>query len=148
MSLPISSDKDKVGEYSRLYAEERNSLRKFLAGIVAATFGVLVALHPTSISTMWTGWLYIGCIVANALSLIFLMFSTFGRYFGLRNMYMNEMRKVAEDMTGMDLGREKSAFPLRFKWYTVAGIISYIVAIVLSCAYIVLEIHPWDMQIG
>lgn len=143
MSLPISSDKDKVSEYSRLYAEERNSLRKFLAGIVAATFGVLVALHPTSVSSMWTGWLYVGSIIANALSIIFLMFSTFGRCFGLKNMYINEMRVVVEDMTGLNLGRKKSAFPSRFKWYTIVGIISYLVAIMLSCAYIILEIHPW-----
>ena len=65
--LPDETSKETQEEFYR----ERNSLRRFLVGIIATTFGVLVALHPNVYASIMGRWCYVISVIANALSLLF-----------------------------------------------------------------------------
>lgn len=140
MSLPIGIDKDIIGETSTALIEKRESLRSSLTGIIAATFGALVALHPSNYSSECCAWLYVAAVVVNAISLTFSICSLFGRYKRLLNKYDNVLKDVAEDITGLNLGRKKEWCPQRFGYYTKISLTSYLVAIILLCIYMVMDV--------
>lgn len=140
MSLPIGIDKDIIGDTSKALIEKRESLRSSLTGIVAATFGALVALHPSIYSSECCAWLYVAAVVANAISLIFSIFGLFGRYKGLQNKFDNVLKEATEDMTGLLLERKKGWRPQRFGYYMKIGLTSYIIAIILLCIYVVMDV--------
>lgn len=139
-SLPIRTDKDIIGDTSKALIEKRESLRNSITGIVAATFGALVALHPNIYSSECCAWLYVAAVIANAFSLMFLIFSLFGRYKGLLNKFDNVLKEAAEDMIGLSLKRKKERCPQRFVYYAKIGLICYIIAIILLCIYVVMDV--------
>lgn len=140
MSLPIGIDKDVIGETSKALIEKRESLRSSLTGIIAATFGALVALHPDDYDSKCCAWLYVAAVVVNAISLIFSIFCLFGRYKGLQNKFDNVLKETTEDMIGLSLERKKEWCPQRFGYYMKIGLINYIIAIILLCIYMVMDV--------
>lgn len=61
---PILPDKS-LSELAEALITEKNSLRRFFAGLTATTFGVLVALHPDNFSSQACGWVYVSAILAS-----------------------------------------------------------------------------------
>lgn len=120
--------------------QEKNSLRRFLAGLTATTFGVLVALHPNEFSSSLCGGFYAASVIANALSVICFISSLIGRYWGLIEKWSNQFGEECADLRGEDYTPKKQKCVWRFRVYSMIGIGSYIVAILSSCTYIILEV--------
>lgn len=121
------------------FREEQNSLRRYLAGLTATTLGVLTALHPQDIASNWIGWLYVASIITNAVSTIFFLFSLFGRSKELKKKLDDDFVKNTAMYSGKDYNLKQSHFTQRFTLYMNAGIICYILTILLMCTYIVFE---------
>lgn len=119
---------------------EINSLRRFLAGLTATTFGVLVALHPNEFSSSICGWFYAASVIANALSVICLISSLFGQYWRLIEKGTNQAGEERADWRGDDYTPKKMKYAWRFRVYFMVGIGSYIIAILSSCIFVVLEV--------
>ena len=64
----IGTDYNTLKESRESFLDERNSMRRFLAGIAATTFSIFVALHPQELMDNWLGWIYIVCVVLNAVA--------------------------------------------------------------------------------
>ncbi len=120
--------------------QEKNSLRRFLAGLTATTFGVLVALHPNEFSSQTCGILYAISVVANAISVLAFIGSLFGRYWKLAEKGFNQENGLIADLQGKEYNDIKMKFPHRFTVYSIIGLGSYVIAIISSCMYIVLEV--------
>ena len=120
--------------------EEKNSLRRFLAGITATTFGVLVALHPGFCASSWSSWFYVSSVIANAFSVIFFIGSLFGRYQMLKHRGIKQQNEAIAEMQGQIPPEEDNKCAGRFKFYVIAGLTSYGIAIICSCVFIVLEV--------
>jgi hypothetical protein len=120
--------------------EEKNSLRRFLAGITATTFGVLVALHPSLCASSWSSWFYVSSVIANAFSVIFFICSLFGRYRMLIHKGMRQQNEAIAEMQGQYPPKEENKYAGRFKFYVIGGLTSYGIAIICSCVFIVLEV--------
>lgn len=120
--------------------KEINSLRRFLAGLTATTFGVLVALHPDKFSSSLCGGFYAASVIANALSVICFISSLFGQYWGLIEKGTNQEREERAEWRGEDYTPKKMKYAGRFRVYSIIGIGSYIIAILSSCTYIILEV--------
>ncbi len=121
------------------FNEEKYSLRRFLVGITATTFGVLVALHPNTFTSNASRWLYVISIVANALSLVLLIASLSGRYFMLRE----KGYKLEKDP--LSINQSETNYPKYsrvFKPCAILGISFYVLSIVLSCSFIFIEVLP------
>ena len=119
---------------------EKNSLRRFLAGLTATTFGVLVALHPNEFTSQLCGWFYVSSVIANALSVICFISSLFGRYWGLIEKGANQAGEERANWRGDDYIPKKMKCAGRFRVYSIIGIASYIIAILSSCTYIILGV--------
>lgn len=119
---------------------EVNSLRRFLAGLTATTFGVLVALHPNEFSSQCSGIVYAISVVANAISVLAFIGSLFGRFWNLIEKGVNQKNESIADFQGKEYNGIKMKFPHRFKIYSLIGLGSYVIAIISSCVYIVLEV--------
>lgn len=119
---------------------EVNSLRRFLAGLTATTFGVLVALHPNEFSSQCSGIVYAISVVANAISVLAFIGSLFGRYWKLAEKGFNQENGLIADLQGKEYNDIKMKFPHRFTVYSIIGLGSYVIAIISSCMYIVLEV--------
>ena len=136
---PIDSDGNHPSKYIEAFINERNTLRRFLAGLTATTLGVLTALHPHDITVHWTGWLYVGSILSNACSVISLLCSLFGQSKKLKceaqNAYLIEWSR----WSGKEYDPIQSLFPQRFTYYTYIGVVFYVLSILLMCAYVVSE---------
>lgn len=136
----IDTDNNTLKEVREALVEERNSLRRFLAGMAATTFSVFVALHPQDLAADWIGWVYIICVVLNALSIILFIFSTFGR---TKELYENaslEYEEAAAKFQGRDIEEQKINNTKRFTWYIYIGLTAYILAVLAACVYLVGEI--------
>ena len=119
---------------------EKCSLRRFFAGLTATTFGVLVALHPNEFTSQICGWFYVRSVIANALSVVCFISSLFGRYWGLIEKGTNQAEKERSDWRGAVFTPKKMKCAWRFRVYSMAGIGFYMIAILLSCTYILLEV--------
>ena len=120
--------------------QEKISLRRFLAGLTATPFGVLVALHPEKFSSSLCGGFYAASVIANALSVICFISSLFGRYWGLIEKGTNQEGEERAEWGGGDYTPKKMKYAWRFRVYSIIGIGFYIIAILSSCTYIILEV--------
>ena len=121
--------------------QEKNSLRRFLTGLTATTFGVLVALHPHEFSSDVHGWFYASSVIANAFSVVFFICSLYGRTKGLIEEGTNiEARTIARFQGKEEANEVKSRFPNRFVLYEKLGLALYLIAVAASCTYIILEV--------
>jgi hypothetical protein len=136
---PILPDKS-PSELAETLIIEKNSLRRFFAGLTATTFGVLVALHPDNFSSQACGWVYVSAVVANAISVLFFISSLFGRYRGIISDGINLQNHLTAVMRGEDYSPNVGKRGKRFKYYSICGIIFYVSAILASCTYIVLKV--------
>lgn len=138
-TLPIDSDGNNAYKLNNAFIEERNALRKFLAGLTATTFGVLTALHPQNITAVWTGWLYVGAVLSNACSAIFLLFSLFERCMELKQKTDNACKRNRSVCFGKGYEPIRGSFHRRFSFCVKIGVVCYILAILMMCAYVVSE---------
>lgn len=139
IATPIDSDENNSSKYIEAFIKERNTLRRFLAGLTATTLGVLTALHSHNMTLNWTGWLYVGSILSNACSVIFLLCSLFGQSKNLKIEAQNACLREWSMYSGKEYEPIQSLFSQRFTYYTYIGVVSYIIAILLMCAYVVSE---------
>lgn len=137
---PRSWSAETSADTAKELVKEINSLRRFLAGLTATTFGVLVALHPNEFSSSWCGGFYTASVIANALSVICFISSLFGQYWRLIEKGTNQAREEQADWKGEEYTPKKMKFAWRFGAYTIIGITSYIIAILSSCTYIIFEV--------
>lgn len=135
----IGTDHNTLKETKESFLAERNSMRRFLAGISATTFSIFVALHPQEITIGWLGWIYIVCVILNAISIICFIYSSFGRseelYENMR--YKNEREAAAWSNREMRELNPKN--PKRFSLCTQIGIFAYIFSIASACGYLIGE---------
>lgn len=136
---PILPDKSS-SELAEALITEKNSLKRFFAGLTATTFGVLVALHPDNFSSQVCGWIYVSAVVANAISVLFFISSLFGRYRGIIADGISLQHHLTAVMRGEDYSHNVNKLVKRFKYYSICGIIFYVIAILASCTYIVLKV--------
>lgn len=122
------------------FYNERNSLRRFLTGLTATTFGVLVALHPISFSSVACGILYMVSVILNAISVLSYIGSLFGRYYGLIEEGKNLAEEPFETTPYIKQDSKKDKYAWRFPLYTKIGTYAYICTILSSCIYIILEV--------
>lgn len=122
------------------FFNERNSLRRFFVGLIATTFGVLVALHPHDYVSTASRWCYVISVIANAISLFFFIGSLFGRYRMLYEKGINEANQLESAMHGKDYKPIKLPYAERFSIFAKLGLFLYICAIVVACLFIVLEV--------
>ena len=120
--------------------QEKNSLRRFLTGLTATTFGVLVALHPHEFSSGVHGWFYASSVITNALSVVFFICSLYGRTKGLIEEGTNIEVRTSARLQGKEANEVKSRFPNRFMFYERLGLALYLIAVAASCTYIILEV--------
>lgn len=137
---PRSWGAETSADIAKELVKEINSLRRFLTGLTATTFGVLVALHPNEFSSSLCGGFYAASVIANALSVICFISSLFGRYWGLIEKWVNQFGEECADLRGEDYTPKKQKCVWRFRVYSMMGIGSYIIAILSSCIYIILEV--------
>lgn len=137
---PRSWGEETSADTAKELVKEINSLRRFLAGLTATTFGVLVALHPDKFSSSLCGGFYAASVIANALSVICFISSLFGRYWGLIEKGTNQEGEERAEWGGRDYTPIKMKYAWRFRIYSMIGIITYIVAVLSSCIYIILEV--------
>ena len=135
----MNTDESTQDILNELY-KEKHSLRRFLAGITATTFGVLVALHPSLCKSSWSSWFYVSSVIANALSVIFFIGSLFGRYQMLKHRGIIQQNEAIAEMQGQIPPEEENKCAGRFKFYVIAGLTWYGIAIFCSCVFIVLEV--------
>ena len=119
---------------------EKNSLRRFLVGVTATTFGVLVALHPNTFASKMCCWLYVISVISNALSLVFFIGSLFGRYRNLKEKCTNQNKRFEAAMQGINFFQAQPKFPGIFRFCSILGLFFYIIAIITSCIFITMEI--------
>lgn len=134
--LPDETSKETQEEFYR----ERNSLRRFLVGIIATTFGVLVALHPNVYTSIMGRWCYVISVIANALSLLFFIGSLYGRYFMLIEKWKNIDTQFESAMHGIEYKPVKLKFAKIFSISAILGLFFYLLAVVAACIFIVLEV--------
>lgn len=125
---------ESISEIDKELILEKSSLRRFLTGLTATTFGVLVALHPKSLN-----WWYVSAIVLNAISTLFFIASLFGRYRRLCDKKKEVTHQASTAFGYTDSSYENAKWAKRFHIYTIIGITAYIFVIITSCIYIILE---------
>lgn len=135
----MQSDKDLEMAINSFY-NERNSLRRFLTGLTATTFGVLVALHPKEFASYLSGDMYIVSVVLNAVSVISFIISTFGRYFMLKNAVQNQEMMMSSAMQGKKYVPANNKCAKAFGTCSIIGIYSYMLAIIISCVFLIVEV--------
>jgi len=135
----IGSDFNTLKETKESFLNERNSMRRFLAGIAATTFSIFVALHPQEITTNWLGWLYIACVLLNAISILSFIFSTFGRTIELNEKMTFENERESAAWANREMREIKTTNPKRFSYYMLIGLISYLLSVVAACGYLIGE---------
>lgn len=135
----IDTDNNTSKEVREAFVHEQNALRRFLAGIAATTFSVFVALHPQELFPDWVGWAYIVCVVSNAFSIMFFIFSAFGRTKQLYESCLYEYEKNNAEFQGREIRERKAKYPNRFTWYMHCGLISYGLAVITAIVYLIGE---------
>lgn len=135
----MGSDADTLKEVRESFLKERNSLRRFLAGIAATTFSIFVAFHPQELTANWLGWLYISCVVLNAISIIAFIFSAFGRTQELYESMIFKYEREDAAWHNREMREIKTKNPKRFAWYMLIGLFSYIFAVLAACGYLIGE---------
>lgn len=135
----IGTDYNTLKETQESFLNERNSVRRFLAGIAATTFSIFVALHPQGLTTNWLGWLYIACVVLNAVSIICFVYSSFGRSEELYENMRFEYEREAAAWTNREMRVLKTKNPKRFSFCMQIGLFAYIFSIVVACGYLIGE---------
>lgn len=138
-NLPVYTDEDSQ-PIAREFIAERNSLRRFLAGLTATTFGVLVTLHPHEFPSIWCACLYLASVLLNAISVVTFIISIFGRYQGLLAEGDEVDMQNAAIMSGEEYNQPKHKLAKLFKICSCVGLYSYILAILAACGYIILDI--------
>lgn len=139
--IPRSWSAETSIDTTKELVQEIYSLRRFLAGLTATTFGVLVALHPNGFSSLFCGGFYAAAVIANAVSVICYICILFERYWRLTEKGTNQAREERADWRGEDYTLKKMECTWRFRVYSMVGIGFYIIAILSSCIYIILEVY-------
>ena len=122
------------------FYSEKNSLRRFLVGITATTFGVLVALHPNEYDSTVGRWCYVISVISNAISLIFFIGSLFGRYWMLLEKGINLDKQYAAAWQGTDYEPVELKFSKIFCCLSILGLCFYLLAILAACIFIIIEV--------
>lgn len=135
----IGTDYNILKETHESFLNERNSMRRFLAGIAATTFSIFVALHPQELTTNWLGWLYVACVVLNAVSIICFVSCSFGRSEELYENMRFEYERENAAWHNREMQELKTKNPKRFSLYMQIGLLAYIFSIVVACGYLIGE---------
>lgn len=135
----IGTDYDTLIESRESFLNERNSMRRFLAGIAATTFSIFVALHPQELTANWLGWIYIVCVILNAISIISFIYSSFGRSEELYEHMRVEYIREAAAWTNSEMHELKTKDPKRFSICMQIGLLAYIFSIAAACGYLIGE---------
>lgn len=139
MTPCIDTDNNTSKEVRESFVRERNSLRRFLAGMATTTFSIFVTLHPQDLASDWVGWVYIACVVLNASSIIFFVCSVFGRTKELYESAVYENDKVLAEFQGREVRERKTKHSNRFTWYMRIGLSAYVLAVVAAIVYLIGE---------
>ena len=137
--VPIASD-ESLQQTANEYINERNSLRRFLAGLTATTFGVLVALHPHTFTPTCGRYWYMASVLLNAISVLSFIVSIFGRYRGLYAEGSELVKQNAATLSGGEYSQSTYKDAKLYAICTKIGLYTYILAIISACVYIVLDI--------
>ena len=135
----IGTDYNTLKESRESFLDERNSMRRFLASIAATTFSIFVALHPQELMDNWLGWIYIVCVVLNAVSIICFIYSAFGRSEELYDNMRFEYERESAAWTNREMRELKTNNPKWFSLYVRIGLFAYISSIVAACGYLIGE---------
>lgn len=127
-------------EVKEKFYSEKYSLRRFLVGITSTTFGVLVALHPNEYYSIAGRWCYVISVIFNAISLIFFIGGLFGRYWMLIEKGTNLDKQYAAAMQGVDYKPVEFKFTKIFSMLSILGLCFYLLAVLVACIFIVLEV--------